>query len=157
MVELVSLFPTIAELAGLSVPPACPENPFHVSLCTEGQSLVRYFPSTGGRQESDADERKDGDPSVAFSQYPRPADTPQWNSDLPELKDIRVMGYSMHTVDYRCSIWLGFNATNFTVDFGDFHGGELYFVASDPNEDHNMYKGAFDGHLLRKFCRILKC
>lgn len=40
LAELVDIFPTLAELAGLSVPPTCPPDPFNVLLCTEGSSLV---------------------------------------------------------------------------------------------------------------------
>ncbi|XP_054852737.1 iduronate 2-sulfatase isoform X1 [Eublepharis macularius] len=156
MVELVSLFPTLAELAGLRVPPLCPDTSFHVSLCTEGQSMVQYFPSAKGGHESSSEEGKLHRPPIAFSQYPRPSDTPQLNSDLPLLKDIRVMGYSMHTVYYRCTLWLGFNPSNFTVDRNDVHGGELYFVESDPNQDHNVYGSETHGHLTKTLCRILE-
>lgn len=156
MVELVSLFPTLAELAGLRVPPSCPKTSFHVSLCTEGQSMVRYFPSAKGRHESNDDKGKPRRPPIAFSQYPRPSDTPQRNSDLPRLKDIRVMGYSMRTAYYRCTLWLGFNPSNFSVDRNDIHGGELYFEETDPNQDHNMYRSVAHGHLIKKLCRILE-
>ncbi|XP_053130391.1 iduronate 2-sulfatase [Hemicordylus capensis] len=155
IVELVSLFPTIAELAGLAVPPACPKASFQISLCTEGQSMVPYFPLANGGQGSHREGGKDYDLPVAFSQYPRPGDTPQWNSDLPALEDIRVMGYSMRTTGYRCTVWLGFNPYNFTVDLSDLHGGELYFVDTDPDQDHNVYGSATYSHLTKKLCKIL--
>jgi iduronate 2-sulfatase len=41
LVELVDIFPTLAELADLSVvPPLCPVNSSLVKLCTEGVSVV---------------------------------------------------------------------------------------------------------------------
>uniref|UniRef100_G1M8Q2 Iduronate 2-sulfatase n=1 Tax=Ailuropoda melanoleuca TaxID=9646 RepID=G1M8Q2_AILME len=43
LVELLSLSPTLAGLAGLHVPPRCPVPSFHVKLCREGQSLVKHF------------------------------------------------------------------------------------------------------------------
>nr|XP_056715316.1 iduronate 2-sulfatase [Euleptes europaea] len=156
MVELVSLFPTLAELAGLRVPPPCPTASFHVSLCTEGQSMVRYFPIAKGGHGSGGNEGELHRPPIAFSQYPRPSDTPQMNSDLPLLKDIRVMGYSMRTATYRCTLWLGFNPSNFSVDWHDIHAGELYFAESDPNQDHNMYQSEGHSHFAKKLCRILE-
>ncbi|XP_020656679.3 iduronate 2-sulfatase isoform X1 [Pogona vitticeps] len=157
MVELVSLFATLAELAGLSVPSPCPHPSFQVVLCTEGKSLVRYFPSLREPQENGRNEDNDFDPPVAFSQYPRPGDTPEWNSDLPALNDIRVMGYSIRTPDYRCTMWFGFDPSNFTVNLKVVHGGELYFEATDPNQDHNMYRSLMFSPLAQKLCQILEC
>uniref|UniRef100_A0A2D4GYE3 Uncharacterized protein n=2 Tax=Micrurus corallinus TaxID=54390 RepID=A0A2D4GYE3_MICCO len=153
VVELVSLFPTLAELVGLAVPPACPQPSFHVPLCSEGKSLVQYFPSSGGRQENRGSKRKET--PVAFSQYPRPGDIPAPNSDLPLLQDIRVMGYSIRTDDCRCTVWFGFNPNNFTVNVKDIHGGELYFEKSDPNQDHNRYNETLHGSPLPKRCPLV--
>ncbi|XP_075797198.1 iduronate 2-sulfatase isoform X2 [Pelodiscus sinensis] len=161
MVELVSVFSTLAELAGLWVPPACPDASFHVALCTEGPSVVRHFNATdedvyATAYDSDYDLEDDYEEPIAFSQYPRPADTPQWDSDKPELKDIKIMGYSMRTVDYRYTVWVGFNPSNFSADLQDVHAGELYMVGSDPNEDHNIYNSSLHGDLVKKFLRFLR-
>ncbi|XP_057393941.1 iduronate 2-sulfatase isoform X5 [Balaenoptera acutorostrata] len=43
LVELLSLFPTLAGLAGLRVPPRCPIPSFHVELCREGRNLLKHF------------------------------------------------------------------------------------------------------------------
>ncbi|XP_062440484.1 iduronate 2-sulfatase [Rhea pennata] len=162
MVELVSLFSTLAELAGLQVPPACPETSFSVALCTEGASIVQYFNSSDEKLEK---AEKDGfgdtyrgynEEPIAFSQYPRPADTPQWNSDKPKLKDIRVMGYSMRTGDYRYTVWVGFNPENFSANFEDVHAGELYMVESDPHQDYNIYNNTLHGGLFKKILSFLK-
>ncbi|XP_075018371.1 iduronate 2-sulfatase isoform X4 [Calonectris borealis] len=161
VVELVSLFSTLAELAGLQVPPVCPESSFHVALCTEGASIVRYFNAS----EEKVEEEKDGcddtyrcfsEEPVAFSQYPRPADTPQWNSDKPKLKDIRIMGYSMRTIDYRYTVWVRFNPNNFSADFEDVHAGELYMVETDPNQDYNVYNNTSHGCFFKKILGFLK-
>ena len=58
-VEFVDIFPTLADLAGIPVPPLCPEDSSKVALCTEGVSLRPIF----------------ADPShevkrASFSQYP---------------------------------------------------------------------------------------
>ncbi|XP_078004109.1 iduronate 2-sulfatase isoform X2 [Phascolarctos cinereus] len=138
LAELVSLFPTLSELAGLNVPRRCPFNSFNIELCREGPSLVRYLNITKWERDSYDSTRKPLD-LVAYSQYPRPADTPQWNSDKPHLKDIKIMGYSIRTVDYRFTVWVSFNPENFTANFTDIHAGELYFVDTDPLQDHNVY------------------
>ncbi|XP_073744609.1 iduronate 2-sulfatase [Callorhinus ursinus] len=137
LVELLSLSPTLSGLAGLQVPPRCPIPSFHVERCREGQSLVKHFRF----QDLEEDPYFRGNPreSIAYSQYPRPADSPQWNSDKPSLKDIKVMGYSIRTIDYRYTVWVGFNPHDFLANFSDVHAGELYFVGSDPLQDHNMY------------------
>lgn len=147
LVELLSLFPTLAGLAGLHVPPRCPVPSFRVAQCREGQSLVKYFRF----QDLDEDQYLPGNPreSIAYSQYPRPADSPQWNSDKPSLKDIKVMGYSIRTIDYRYTVWVGFNPREFLANFSDVHAGELYFVDSDPLQDHNMYNDSRGRDLLQ--------
>ncbi|XP_053931594.1 iduronate 2-sulfatase isoform X2 [Cuculus canorus] len=161
VVELVSLFPTLAELAGLQVPPVCPESSFHVALCTEGPSIVHYFNVSEEKVEeedngSDDPYRCFNEEPVAFSQYPRPADTPQWNSDKPKLKDIRIMGYSMRTIDCRYTVWVGFNPNNFSADLEDVHAGELYMVETDPNQDYNIYNNTLHGNLFKKILAFLK-
>ncbi|XP_015133790.1 iduronate 2-sulfatase isoform X2 [Gallus gallus] len=161
MVELVSLFSTLAELAGLQVPPACPETSFHVALCTEGASIVRYFKSSEQKVQKKENGCNDtnkyySEEPVAFSQYPRPADTPQWDSDKPKLKDIRIMGYSMRTIDYRYTVWVQFNPENFSADFEDVHAGELYMMETDPNQDNNIYNNTLHGHLFKKIVDFLK-
>lgn len=156
MVELVSLFATLAELAGLRVPPVCPETSFHVALCTEGRSIVRYFNTSKEKGGCDDAYRCFDEEPVAFSQYPRPADTPQWDSDKPKLKDIRVMGYSMRTIDYRYTVWVQFNPNNFSANFEDVHAGELYMVETDPNQDYNIYNNTSHGGFFKKILGFLK-
>lgn len=130
MVELVDIFPTVAIMAGLPAPEHCPDVSFQVALCTEGRNLAHTFHHK---------ERGKNAELIAFSQYPRPADTPQNNSDLPDLQDIKVMGYSLRSWDYRYTLWLGFNPRSFQVNVSDVHGGELYMLADDPGQDKNIY------------------
>ncbi|XP_069603148.1 iduronate 2-sulfatase isoform X2 [Ranitomeya imitator] len=148
-VELVSLYPTIADVAGLPRVPVCPVPSFHVDLCTEGQSLFPYFPTTGKKTAE----------SAAYSSYPRPSDSPQWNSDLPDLQDIRIMGYSMRTSDYRLTLWVGYNPETFEANITDIHAQELYLVKTDPNQDNNLFNQSahYDfaqklfGHIMKEF------
>lgn len=127
-VELVDIFPTLAHVSGLKVPKPCPDASFKVELCREGADRAKLLIHNMKSKES-----------IAFSQYPRPSDTPQVNSDLPDLRDITVMGYSVRSWDYRFTLWLGFNPRTFQVNLSDVHAGELYLMDSDPGQDHNVY------------------
>ncbi|XP_055744573.1 iduronate 2-sulfatase-like isoform X1 [Salvelinus fontinalis] len=138
--ELLDVFPTVSVLAGLKPPLPCPDNSFDVELCTEGRDLTNTF-NNDNRKKSDG---------IAFSQYPRPADTPQENSDLPDLKDIRIMGYSLRSWDYRFTVWAGFDPASFHANLSDVHGGELYLLEEDPGQDHNLYNSSEYSLLLCK-------
>ncbi|XP_041654212.1 iduronate 2-sulfatase [Cheilinus undulatus] len=130
VVELVDVFPTTSYLAGLRAPDPCPDISFQEELCSEGDNLAYTFRHR---------ERGEDEEAVSFSQYPRPADTPQVNSDLPDLKDIKIMGYSLRSWDYRYTLWLGFNPQTFQVNVSDVHAGELYMTEDDPGQDKNIY------------------
>ncbi|KAJ8255161.1 hypothetical protein GJAV_G00201730 [Gymnothorax javanicus] len=141
VVELVDLFPTVSELAGLKPPPSCPPSSFGVWLCTEGPSLAKSFRSLHRRPNSEA---------IAYSQYPRPSDVPRDDSDLPFLADIRIMGYSIRSCDYRYTLWVTFDPASFRANLSDIHAGELYLLRDDPGEDRNIYSGSEHGTVLRK-------
>ncbi|KAJ8393667.1 hypothetical protein AAFF_G00058860 [Aldrovandia affinis] len=141
VVELVDLFPTVAELAGLKPPPLCPRSSFDVLLCTEGSSLAPGFRGPERREDSE---------DIAYSQYPRPSDTPRLDSDLPLLAEIRVMGYSVRSCDYRYTLWVTFDPASFRANMSDVHAGELYLLEGDPGQDHNVYDGSEHGGVLRK-------
>ncbi|XP_034546642.1 iduronate 2-sulfatase isoform X2 [Notolabrus celidotus] len=145
VVELVDVFPTTSYLAGLRAPEPCPDISFQEELCTEGDNLAYTFRHR---------ERGENEEDISFSQYPRPADTPQVNSDLPDLKDIKVMGYSLRSWDYRYTLWLGFNPQTFQVNVSDVHAGELYMLADDPGQDENIYSDSDHSVIQRKMDRI---
>ncbi|KAM5146056.1 iduronate 2-sulfatase [Mantella aurantiaca] len=147
-VELVSLFSTIVDLAQLPPLPECPDSSFHIEICTEGQSLSPYLTTSK--------DRKRNDETVAYSSYPRPSDTPQWNSDKPDLKDITIMGYSMRTNEYRFTAWVGYNPITFETNFTDIHALELYSVKTDPNQDNNLFNSSIHSYLLTKLFGMLK-
>ncbi|XP_077588827.1 iduronate 2-sulfatase [Stigmatopora nigra] len=129
VVELVDVFPTLTLLTGLETPPSCPEVSLQKELCTDGKNLSQEF----------LPDRQIDIEAVSFSQYPRPADTPQADSDLPDLKDIKVMGYSLRTNDYRLTLWLSFDPKTYQCNVSDVHAGELYMLSDDPGEDDNVY------------------
>lgn len=145
VVELVDVFPTVSYLAGLRAPEPCPDVSFQVQLCTEGDNLAYTFRHR---------ERREDEEAISFSQYPRPADTPQINSDLPDLEDIKIMGYSLRCWDYRYTLWLGFNPKTFEVNVSDVHAGELYMLAGDPGQDNNMYSDSDHNVIMRKMAGL---
>ena len=70
LVELLSLFPTLAGLAGLRVPPRCPIPSFHMELCREGRNLLKLFEGRGEEEEPHV--RGNPRELIAYSQYPCP-------------------------------------------------------------------------------------
>uniref|UniRef100_A0A8C9UYK6 Iduronate 2-sulfatase n=2 Tax=Scleropages formosus TaxID=113540 RepID=A0A8C9UYK6_SCLFO len=141
VVELVDLFPTVSELAGLKPPPPCPHSSFAVQLCTEGSSRALSIQVLKEGIDVEA---------IAYSQYPRPSDAPQADSDLPSLADIRIMGYSVRSHSYRFTVWVTFDPVNFTANLTDIHAGELYLLKDDPGQDHNIYNSIMHGTALVK-------
>ncbi|XP_043490900.1 iduronate 2-sulfatase isoform X2 [Polistes fuscatus] len=96
IVELVDIFPTIAELARIPIP-ICSNienrynnNKIDSSVCTEGVSLLPLIRAV-------LDNKTISWKKAAFSQYPRPGIEPTLhpNSDEPHLKEITIMGYSL--------------------------------------------------------------
>ena len=135
-VELVDMFPTLAELAGLKVPPTCPENPLKDDFCTEGSSLAPLIYNVTGRNHG---LRKIVRwKNATFSQYPRPSDLPTEDSDIPHLVNITIMGYSMRTENYRYTEWIGFDHVAFKGNWKDVHAREFYVLQNDAHEDFNM-------------------
>jgi iduronate 2-sulfatase len=112
LVELVDLYPTIADLCGLKIPDAI-----------DGRSLRAVL------EDSSAPHK-----GYALSQFPRP-----WNPRSNPA--IEVMGYSLRTRDYRYIEWRDFttNAVRFTELYryaGDLWEGRN--LANDPGEEPLM-------------------
>lgn len=129
LVELVDIFPTLAEISGIEpIPSICVPNSTQ-QLCTEGISLLPIIQKT-------AIQWKTG----AFSQYPRPGRFPSRhpNSDKPRLSQIMYMGYSLRTARHRFTEWVHFNKKTFTPDWEKVVDEELYDHVLDPNENLNL-------------------
>ena len=112
LVELIDIFPTLTELAGLPVPPLCPADGKSPLLCVEGTSLTPLL------QDPKQQWKK-----AAFSQYPRPANgltvLPNEPAFNHSLNGEDVMGYSIRVDQYRFTEWYRFNRTTATPNFTD--------------------------------------
>ena len=120
LVELIDVFPSLAELAGIDVPAMCPENDKHDLLsCVEGYSIVPLL------KDSNQDWKK-----AAFSQFARPyTGLPQIPGHKPFDKKEHgenVMGYTVRVDDYRFTEWYRFNRTTGVANFSEIWGTELY-------------------------------
>uniref|UniRef100_A0A182NJQ6 Sulfatase N-terminal domain-containing protein n=1 Tax=Anopheles dirus TaxID=7168 RepID=A0A182NJQ6_9DIPT len=134
VVELLDLFPTLVDLAGLPPVETCDtERPYKASTCTEGKSLLPLLISNSSWHENP-------EKWIAYSQYPRPGTYPTLipNSDEPKLKHIKIMGYSMRTERFRYTAWLKFDPAYFKRDWSTVYGEELYDHLIDPKENMNL-------------------
>lgn len=149
LVELVDIFPTLADLAGLKAIPLCTNSSSPI-LCTEGSSLVPLI-KTSVRRSSSTRWKK-----AVFSQYPRPAAYPQENSDQPKRTDIKIMGYTMRTEEYRYTEWIAFDSKRFVGNWSDVVGKELYVKERDAQEDYNVAGDKKYSSLAKQLSRELK-
>ena len=116
LVELIDIFPTLTELAGLDSPPLCPEDNKDLLACVEGFSLVPLLKNP--KQEWKR---------AAFSQYPRPTGGLSSIPGRPPFSNSEaVMGYAMRTDTYRFVKWYGFDHVTAKANFSDKWGTELY-------------------------------
>ncbi|XP_025086597.1 LOW QUALITY PROTEIN: iduronate 2-sulfatase-like [Pomacea canaliculata] len=152
LVEAVDLFATLSELAGLPVPPLCPPDSSQVELCTEGYSLVPLIRNLTTSPSNSSFQWK----SAAFSQYPRPSATIQHNSDLPNLDDIRIMGYTMRTDEHRYTEWVAYDPVTFTANWTQVYARELYVHSSDPEENYNVADAPLYTQLLTQLSQQLR-
>ncbi|XP_014484327.1 PREDICTED: iduronate 2-sulfatase [Dinoponera quadriceps] len=146
IVELVDIFPTIADLAGAPVP-MCQihidrEHESRLSNltyrkesdpCSEGITLLPLIRSISRCQ--DISWKK-----AAFSQYPRPGIQPTLhpNSDKPHLREITIMGYTLKSNDYRYTAWIPFAHETCKPDWNVLIAEELYDHRVDRAENFNI-------------------
>ena len=154
LVELIDIFPTLTELAGLPVPPLCPVNGKSPLACIEGSSLAPLLKDPNQQWKK-----------AAFSQYPRPS-----NGGLtiipnkPAFKKVdhneNVMGYSMRVDQYRFTDWYHFNRTTATPNFTDIWGTELYNhtepIVFFNDENINMANQPEMQDLVKSFRKMLQ-
>ena len=119
LVELIDIFPSITELAGLQIPPVCPQNNKKLLTCVEGTSVAPLLKNPKRPWKR-----------AAFSQYPRP------NVGLPVIPNEpsfpnnnhgeAVMGYTIRVDIYRFTEWYSFDRDTATPHFDKIWGTELY-------------------------------
>ena len=119
LVELIDIFPSLTDLAGVKVPPLCPEDNKDMLACVEGSSVAPLL--------KDANQTwKKG----AFSQFPRPysglSSIPGQPPFKPNSHEEAVMGYAIRSDMYRFVKWYGFNRTSAKANWNDVWGTELY-------------------------------
>lgn len=107
--ELIDLFPTLVDIAGLPALNKCSNAIDYEDesiTCTEGKSLHKLMQSEQLVENSEEE---------AFSQYPRPGPIPTKSpdSDQPKLQEIKIMGYSIRTRQFRYTAWIKFNNKKF--------------------------------------------
>ena len=118
LVELIDMFPSLTELAGVPKPLVCPEGNHDILACVEGTSFLPLF-------KDPSQSWKKG----AFSQFPRPSKgfsrIPN-HSSFPSEHGENVMGYTVRVDDYRFTEWYRFNRTTGVANFSEIWGTELY-------------------------------
>ena len=117
-IELVDVFPTLIDLAGLPPLPICHQKTTQL-VCTEGLSVKPLISKNLKKRPKWK--------SFVFSQYPRPSLQPQQNSDQPILKDIKIMGYTMKGHYLRYTEWIAFDSKTLTQNWSQVFARELYF------------------------------
>lgn len=161
LVELVDIMPTVADLAGIEVPPICPVNESSITTCVEGLSFKTLLDPSAQRNNFVRNDYQIK--NAVFSQYSRPADKPKKNTDMPDCEDITRMGYTMRTKDYRYTEWITFNCSykksgriNSMGDWNKVHTRELYLHNSDQGEDNNVAEESEHADLIKKLSKQLR-
>ena len=120
LVELVDIFPSLADLAGIQVPQMCPRGKHNLLTCVEGSSFTPLLKDP-----------KQSWKKAAFSQYARPqyagltkiSNKPPFD---PTDHGEDVMGYAVRVDKYRYVEWVKFNRDTAEPDWDNVWGVELY-------------------------------
>lgn len=121
LLDLVDLYPTITDLAGLPPPSSEPW------LDSDSVSQIRLFNSAVD----------DGPRRYSFSQYPRCGDAgskiEQGSCNMVDKRDFKYMGFTVRSARWRYTAWMVWNQTTLAVDWqnGPPYAEELYDHAGD--------------------------
>ena len=119
LVELIDIFPSLTELAGIDVPPMCTENSAKSIACVEGSSVTPLLKNPNMEWKK-----------ASFSQHPRPLDglpqIPGHPSFAPNEHGENVMGYTIRVDKYRFTEWYKFDRDTSKSGFNVTWGTELY-------------------------------
>lgn len=124
--ELVDLYPTLVDLAGLPQPST--EN-------LEGKTLAQYFDNPNSESLV----------NYSLSQFPRcPRNlTTQWKGNgcmYTNREDFYAMGYSIRTDRFRYTEWLRWNGTTLQGNWSNVIGVELYDHQEDEGYDFDGFE-----------------
>ena len=153
IVELIDIFPSITELAGLDVPPMCPEQDNKLLACVEGISVTPLLKNPNQQWKK-----------AAFTQYPRPQrGMIQIPNEPPYVLDEHnetVMGYTVRVDQYRFTEWYHFNRTTATPNWTDIWGTELYDHTEPTvffnDENTNMVNNPEKQDLVKELRKVLQ-
>lgn len=146
-IELVDLFPSLVQLTGLPTLEICKKD-LKEETCTEGSSFKQIIINKIHKIKKEANWK-----TAVFSQYPRPSIFPQENSDQPELKDIKIMGYTIKTKRLRYTEWVNFDNVNFIANWSNVVGRELYV---DQDENENVASDQKYDRIVKRLSRKLR-
>ena len=113
--EFVDIFPTLCDLAGVSIPEILDGKSLMPIMNKSAKSIKEY----------------------SISQYPRSGNNTE--TERQGYASSKVMGYSLRDKRYRYTIWMNNNfrsTQKFNSDF--IIGTELYDYDKDPNETNNV-------------------
>ncbi len=113
--EFVDIFPTICDLAGVTIPETL-----------DGKSLMPLMNKSAKSVKE-----------YSISQYPRSGNSTE--TERQGYASSKVMGYSLRDKRYRYTIWMNNNFRSTQAFNPDFIvGTELYDYDKDPNETNNV-------------------
>ena len=128
--ELVDIFATLADLAGIAVPPRCAtaEQSQTMAVCTEGASLRPLIMPQVAGGGGDVREK-----SAAFGQW--------------SLDQLGHMGYNLYATledgsEIRYTEWAKYNHKSHGPVWSKIKGRELYNRTADPEESENIAEHA---------------
>ena len=126
--ELVDIYATLADLAGIAVPPRCDteEQSQTLAACTEGASLKPLIMPQAAGGGGDVSEK-----AAAFG---------QWSLG-------GHMGYNLYSTlddgsEIRYTEWTKYNKTSHGPVWSQIAGRELYNRSADPEESENIAERA---------------
>ena len=140
--ELVDIYATLADLAGIAVPPRCDteEQSQTLAVCTEGASLKPLIMPQAVGGSSDVSEKV-----AAFG---------QWSLG-------GHMGYNLYSTledgsEIRYTEWTMYNQTSHGPVWSQIAGRELYNHSADPEESENIAEWASLGSMVVRLSQRLR-
>ena len=152
-VELVDIFPSLTELAGIKEQPLCPEDNHKLLACVEGTSVVPLLKNPDMKWKK-----------AAFSQFPRPQDgmyrIPGHSPFSTGEHGENVMGYTIRVDGYRFTDWYRFDQEAGKPKWNEVWNTELYnhtnAVAFFNDENENLASKAEMQSTVKELRKILR-